>query len=52
MVFYLDPHTTQQTVQVPDGWFIPDASFHTEQPERMPITDLDPSLALVSNPPS
>lgn len=47
-VFHLDPHTTQPTVQVPDGWFIPDSSYHTHQPEHIDMSDLDPSLALVS----
>ena len=48
-MFYLDPHTTQQAVQVPDGWFIPDSSYHVQQPDHMPLSDLDPSLALVSD---
>ena len=49
-LLYLDPHTLQPTIPAPttsDGW-IPDRTYHCEQADRMSLSDLDPSLALVS----
>ncbi|XP_077987339.1 cysteine protease ATG4B-like isoform X2 [Glandiceps talaboti] len=43
---YLDPHTTQPTVDI-DKWAqIPDQSYHIKDPSRMNIQHLDPSIAL------
>lgn len=39
-VLYLDPHTTQPASQRVD------ASYHVPHPGRLPLTQLDPSLAL------
>ncbi|EDO45217.1 predicted protein [Nematostella vectensis] len=43
---YLDPHTTQQTVNPDELSRIPDGSFHCVYPCRMNIADVDPSVAL------
>ena len=43
---YLDPHTVQPTVNVTDPCHIPDQTYHCPSPDRMSITDLDPSIAL------
>ena len=50
-LLYLDPHTNQPTVPAPIVFseIIPDQTFHCDQPERMPLSELDPSLALVSS---
>ena len=46
-IFYLDPHTTQQTVTTPHGSLrIPDKTFHTTHVESMHFSELDPSLAI------
>ena len=39
-MLYLDPHTTQPASQRVD------ASYHVPHPGRLPLTQLDPSLAL------
>ena len=46
-LIYLDPHTTQQYVDLscPDQ---NDVSYHCQFPSRLDITQLDPSVALVS----
>ena len=38
-VVYLDPHTTQAAPG-------PDSSYHAPRPARLPVSQLDPSLAL------
>ncbi|XP_006005315.1 cysteine protease ATG4B [Latimeria chalumnae] len=46
-LIYLDPHTTQPTVDQVDCCFIPDESFHCQHPPcRMRISELDPSIAV------
>ena len=45
-LLYLDPHTVQPTVNVTDPHHIPDQSYHCLAPDRIPIRDLDPSIAL------
>ena len=46
---YLDPHRTQLSVPLPsNGEAIPDSTYHCSQSETMHISELDPSLALVS----
>ena len=49
-LLYLDPHTIQPTVPAPTSpdEIISDRSYHCDQADRMPLADLDPSLALVS----
>lgn len=48
-MLYLDPHTTQSAVFCSDTTgMVPDQSYHCSQPDRMNISDLDPSVALVS----
>lgn len=47
-LIYLDPHTTQPAVELTDGCFIPDETFHCQHPPcRMGIGELDPSIAVV-----
>ncbi len=52
-LIYLDPHTTQESIVVEEGCQMlsaeEDQSFHTQSPGRMPLAQIDPSLALVSN---
>ncbi|XP_071494622.1 cysteine protease ATG4B-like isoform X1 [Diadema antillarum] len=43
---YLDPHTTQPVVGIDKWAYIQDDSFHCEHASRMPIKNLDPSIAL------
>lgn len=47
---FLDPHTTQQTVKLPECgsscFCFDDSTYHCESPRRMQISKLDPSLAL------
>ncbi|XP_063093023.1 cysteine protease ATG4B isoform X2 [Cavia porcellus] len=46
-LIYLDPHTTQPAVELTDGCFIPDETFHCQHPPcRMGIGELDPSIAV------
>ena len=45
-LLYFDPHTTQPSVPMIGGW-IEDETYHLQRAERMPISELDPSLALV-----
>ncbi|XP_039084475.1 cysteine protease ATG4B isoform X2 [Hyaena hyaena] len=46
-LIYLDPHTTQPAVELADGCFIPDESFHCQHPpSRMGVRELDPSIAV------
>lgn len=46
---YLDPHRTQLSVPLlSKGEAIPDSTYHCPQSETMLISELDPSLALVS----
>ena len=55
-LIYLDPHTTQEAVTLPEepppsSAALPgkaDRSYHTERAGRMDVDQLDPSLALVS----
>nr|XP_033813537.1 cysteine protease ATG4B isoform X2 [Geotrypetes seraphini] len=48
-LIYLDPHTTQPAVEPSNNCFIPDESFHCQHPPcRMRISDLDPSIAVLS----
>lgn len=49
-LLYLDPHTTQSVVSYSEAsnGMVPDQSYHCSQPDRMHISDLDPSVALVS----
>ena len=49
-LLYLDPHTIQPTVPTPmsPNEIIFDRTYHCDQADRMPLADLDPSLALVS----
>ena len=46
---FLDPHTTQQTIRPADLAHIPDASYHCNTPGYMKISDIDPSIAVVTN---
>lgn len=46
---FLDPHTTQQTVRPTDINHIPDASYHCSTPGYMKISEIDPSIAVVTN---
>ena len=39
---------TQPTVQPSDDGSIPDETYHCKEPQRMRISELDPSVALVS----
>nr|XP_054771392.1 cysteine protease ATG4B-like isoform X2 [Lytechinus pictus] len=43
---YLDPHTTQPAADVDKWAYLRDESFHCEHASRMPIRNLDPSIAL------
>jgi len=43
--FYLDPHIINTAVNM-DEEFFPTATYHTLIPQTMPITEIDPSLAL------
>ena len=45
-LFYLDPHVTQPTVQPSEDGFIADDSYHCAEPQRMRLSELDPSVAL------
>ncbi|XP_046898877.1 cysteine protease ATG4A [Hypomesus transpacificus] len=46
-LLYLDPHTTQTTVEVEPGVAMDDHSYHwTRTPRHMKITSLDPSVSL------
>ncbi|XP_078521803.1 cysteine protease ATG4B isoform X1 [Lissotriton helveticus] len=46
-LIYLDPHTTQPTVEPSDDGLISDDSFHCQHPPcRMQISELDPSIAV------
>ena len=45
-LLYLDPHTVQPTINITDHQHIPDQSYHCAPPDRIPISDLDPSIAL------
>ena len=45
-LLYLDPHTTQSTVDAKEGEPIPDSTYHTANYGRMNISGLDPSIAL------
>ena len=45
-LLYLDPHTVQPTVNVTDHSHIPDQTYHCSSPDRMPLRELDPSIAL------
>lgn len=51
-VIYLDPHTTQKSGSIEDKTneeeIEMDATYHCKTASRMPITDMDPSVALVS----
>ena len=47
-MLYLDPHTTQPAVSSSDTGVVLDQSYHCTQPDRMSISDLDPSVALVT----
>jgi len=44
-LIYLDPHTTQQYVDLDDS-NADDTSYHCERASRMDISSLDPSIAL------
>ena len=46
---FLDPHTTQPTVRPSDPDHIPDTSYHCNNPGYMKISDIDPSIAVVTN---
>ena len=46
---YLDPHTTQPMVHPQDLNHIPDTSYHCHSPGYMKISDIDPSIALVTS---
>ncbi|MBN3286827.1 ATG4B protease, partial [Polyodon spathula] len=47
-LIYLDPHTTQPSVEPCDDGLVPDDSYHCEHPPcRMHIRELDPSIAVV-----
>lgn len=46
-LLFLDPHRTQQSVCITDE-VVPDSSYHCSQVERIHVSELDPSLALVS----
>lgn len=46
-LIYLDPHKTQSCVSLPDAGIVSDSTYHTTQIERLHISELDPSLALV-----
>lgn len=41
-VLYLDPHEVQEVVALPEGA----ASYHCSTPRLMPLTSIDPSLAI------
>ena len=45
---FLDPHTTQQTIRPTDLAHIPDTSYHCNTPGYMRISDIDPSIAVVT----
>ncbi|XP_053316146.1 cysteine protease ATG4B [Spea bombifrons] len=46
-LIYLDPHTTQPTVEPSDCSFIADESFHCQHPPcRMHVSEIDPSIAV------
>ncbi|MGH0154334.1 UNVERIFIED_CONTAM: hypothetical protein FKN15_027171 [Acipenser sinensis] len=46
-LIYLDPHTTQPSVEPCDDGLVPDDSYHCEHPPcRMHIRELDPSIAV------
>jgi len=45
-LLYLDPHTTQQTIDVEYHSNIPDESYHSTYPCFMNFAALDPSIAL------
>jgi hypothetical protein len=46
-LLYLDPHTTQSSVSCSDtSGMVPDHSYHCSQPDRMNVSELDPSVAL------
>ena len=49
----LDPHTTQQALKSADEALLleEDQSLHMKRPSRLPMQQLDPSLALVSKTP-
>lgn len=48
-LIYLDPHTTQPAVEPSDSGFIADDSFHCQHPPcRMHVSEIDPSIAVVS----
>lgn len=50
-LIYLDPHTTQMSVEPSDSGDIVDDSFHCQHPPcRMHVTEIDPSIAVVSDP--
>lgn len=50
-VIYLDPHTTQRSGSVEDKMneeeIEMDATYHCKLASRIPITGMDPSVALV-----
>ena len=39
---------TQATVQVSENGSVPDETYHCQEAQRMRISELDPSVALVS----
>ncbi|XP_031554762.1 cysteine protease ATG4B-like [Actinia tenebrosa] len=45
-LLYLDPHTTQQTVNPEQMSQIPDGTYHCVYPCRMAINEVDPSVAV------
>ncbi|XP_018117516.1 cysteine protease ATG4B isoform X1 [Xenopus laevis] len=46
-LIYLDPHTTQLSVEPSDCSFIEDESFHCQHPPcRMHVSEIDPSIAV------
>nr|DBA25980.1 TPA: hypothetical protein GDO54_010295 [Pyxicephalus adspersus] len=49
-LIYLDPHTTQLSVEPSDSGDIIDESFHCQHPPcRMHVSEIDPSIAVVSD---
>lgn len=51
-VIYLDPHTTQRSGSIEDKIseeeIEMDSTYHCKSASRIPITGMDPSVALVS----
>ena len=45
-LLYLDPHTVHPTVTVTNPCHIPDQTYHCSHPDRIPLSELDPSIAL------